>query len=955
MFGIEMWGVALTVLTGLVVILPHSAFARVFDINRSNNVGLYWGQNSFGATHPGVPGQKAIEEYCSYDTSDIYLVSFLNIFNAGSDSPPGLNLANACETTFNDSSLLHCPDTGKGIKQCQEKGKIVLLSLGGAAGSYGFNNDEEAAQFADRIWDMFMGGKADRRPFEDAIIDGVDLDIEGGSSVGYSAFVHRLRERFAERPERKFYITAAPQCPFPDVYLGPIIDHSWLDMLFVQFYNNWCNAQYFPDRFNFDDWDKWAKTRSMNPDVKIYLGIPGSPQAAGTGYVDPEAISRIIPEIKNKYPTFGGVFMWDASQATQNRVGEKNYLDHINDILGQAVEQQVSEHHQEPETQPPHNEPEPKPETHHPHEEPEHKPETEASRKDETSSPVANPSLAPATPSQQGSTQEQPNQSLDSATAIEKAEPQTTSSSPISSISQNTDGSLISTPAGIPDTSSSSSDSPLSAAANSPTQSIHHSSISSSNEMSKTDDGGSNRIIPFSSSSPVSTPIKVVPQSSQEASSASVPVTIPPQSVAEPLVIGPENPSVKNNTGNLVMESMPPVGRTVCPVEGAECSDEGYTCNGHHFGTCVFGRWVMRKCSASPDVACFNVSPDLITCDWIKGRPLQTCDPASGSDNKSEAETQASSSRASQDEAPASVTEENSSSGNSTLDGTSSNGKPASISRLVGFARPVDHLAFVSEPSLMMLSRQATDFEMLWNLDPGLWNSPDGPRQAKMANNRVAGVAGRIQSPLQKILADGNKISGEDEIQVAPHVESNEITPMLAEFNFVPVSSNHEGTDMQVLLRVRTLSNNPIPASWRIGFELPKGYELRGTSRGQLIDPVDIEPDVKAIFSRRRARYRNVEEEENKEDPANQIQITTPLSNNGTESSPGNKLSVDQIVLEEFNQIQDLDGKVYEIRSIPELEPGSSMALSFQIHVVAEPLGVEMQMPDPFLAFITPY
>jgi hypothetical protein len=60
------------------------------------------------------------------------------------------------------------------IKYCQEKGKIVTISLGGADSVVGFSTDLQAQTFADYIWDMFLGGSDQKiqRPFGDAILDG---------------------------------------------------------------------------------------------------------------------------------------------------------------------------------------------------------------------------------------------------------------------------------------------------------------------------------------------------------------------------------------------------------------------------------------------------------------------------------------------------------------------------------------------------------------------------------------------------------------------------------------------------------------------------------------------------------------------------------------------------------------------------------------------------------------
>lgn len=83
----------------------------------------------------------------------------------------------------------------KDIKACQAKGKAVTLSLGGATGVGGFTSDQQAQKFADQVYDIFLGGSSDTRPFGDAVLDGIDLDVEGGTSEGYAAFVDQIRVR----------------------------------------------------------------------------------------------------------------------------------------------------------------------------------------------------------------------------------------------------------------------------------------------------------------------------------------------------------------------------------------------------------------------------------------------------------------------------------------------------------------------------------------------------------------------------------------------------------------------------------------------------------------------------------------------------------------------------------------------------------------------------------------
>ncbi|CAO3623288.1 unnamed protein product [Mucor hiemalis] len=274
------------------------------------NVFYYWGQNSAGGSNT----QGSLASYCQSGQVDAVLVSFLHVFNVG--GLPSINLSSACEATFPGTTLLTCPAIGNDIKTCQGLGVKVILSLGGAAGSYSLSGDAQAATFTQTLWDLFGGGTSNTRPFGDSVIDGVDLDIEGGPSTGYASFVSKVRAKFAPaKPD--FLVGAAPQCPFPDVILGSVIDAVGFDYINVQFYNNYCSAA--GNSFNFNTWANWATTVSPNKNVKIMLTLPGAPTAAGSGYVPITTIQSIVPTLASSYPgVYGGVAIWDASQAWNN-------------------------------------------------------------------------------------------------------------------------------------------------------------------------------------------------------------------------------------------------------------------------------------------------------------------------------------------------------------------------------------------------------------------------------------------------------------------------------------------------------------------------------------------------------------------------------------------------------------------------------------------------------------
>jgi chitinase len=63
------------------------------------------------------------------------------------------------------------------IKTCQDAGKIVLLSLGGAIGDYGFSSSAEAESFATTVWNLFGEGTSSTRPFGSSVVDGFDLGL----------------------------------------------------------------------------------------------------------------------------------------------------------------------------------------------------------------------------------------------------------------------------------------------------------------------------------------------------------------------------------------------------------------------------------------------------------------------------------------------------------------------------------------------------------------------------------------------------------------------------------------------------------------------------------------------------------------------------------------------------------------------------------------------------------
>lgn len=147
--------------------------------------------------------------------------------------------------------------------------------------------------------------------------------------VGFDRHIDTLRQLFkTQYPPRDYLITAAPQCPDLDYYpknavyniLHPSPKYdAYPDMVFVQFYNNYCSATtHETKQFNFNVWDKWATERTRGR-TKIYLGVLGKENNMDTGYVTYEKLTVILDDIRRSR-NFGGVMIWDAGYAYANEL-----------------------------------------------------------------------------------------------------------------------------------------------------------------------------------------------------------------------------------------------------------------------------------------------------------------------------------------------------------------------------------------------------------------------------------------------------------------------------------------------------------------------------------------------------------------------------------------------------------------------------------------------------------
>ncbi|KAH0978837.1 hypothetical protein GBA52_006014 [Prunus armeniaca] len=249
--------------------------------SQAGGIAIYWGQGS-----PSNEGSLA--DTCNTGNYQFVNIAFLSTF--GNGQTPVLNLAAHCDPSTNG-----CTSLSTDIKACQAKNIKVLLSIGGGAGSYSLTSADDARQVADYLWNNFLGGQANSRPLGDAVLDGIDFDIEAGGGQFWDELARSLSGRAS-----KVYLAAAPQCPFPDAHLD---DNNAANLLSA--------------------WNQWTSTEAK----QVFLGLPAAPEAAPSGgFIPADALkSQVLPNIKSS-PKYGGVMLWSKQY-------DNGYSDSIKDSV----------------------------------------------------------------------------------------------------------------------------------------------------------------------------------------------------------------------------------------------------------------------------------------------------------------------------------------------------------------------------------------------------------------------------------------------------------------------------------------------------------------------------------------------------------------------------------------------------------------------------------------------
>ncbi|KAL6616416.1 hypothetical protein ACP70R_038686 [Stipagrostis hirtigluma subsp. patula] len=269
--------------------LVATLLAALLATCHAGGIAIYWGQNQ---------GEVSLSATCASGNYKFVILAF--VFKFGEGRTPQLDLGDHC-----DPSSGGCRVLSSDIRSCQRRGIKVLLSICGGVGEYGLSSAGDARQVAAYHWNNYLGGTSSSRPLGDAVLDGIDFDIELGSAKHWDSLARDLKN-MGKNGGEAVLLSAAPQCPFPDEWDGGAINTGLFDFVWVQFYNN-PPCQFSAGRRAFlDAWKKWESV----PAGQIFLGLPAAKDAAGTGFVPAgELTSRVLPLIRGS-PKYGGVMLW---------------------------------------------------------------------------------------------------------------------------------------------------------------------------------------------------------------------------------------------------------------------------------------------------------------------------------------------------------------------------------------------------------------------------------------------------------------------------------------------------------------------------------------------------------------------------------------------------------------------------------------------------------------------
>ncbi|KAJ9050482.1 Chitinase 2 [Entomophthora muscae] len=289
--------------------------AGILDLSSKTNLVVPWGQHL---------SEKPLREYCHKQDISTLVISSLDLRPMSRKSPL-LNITHHCNTFFNGPriDILHCPEVEEDIKYCQKQGKSVILSI-----SSSVPTAHAAYRLATDIWNMFLGGQSSTRPFGSAILDGIDVPIKGDDeALNHVHHLLRKLQVYFKHSKSPYFVTSTVECSY-EFDSHKALQKVYFDGVFVKFYNSWCEVQNYldPKAWNWKAWARWARTKSINRNVKIFLGVEARQMSGNPGYASGNLLKYTLYDAAST-SQFGGLMV---SGETSIWDGTSEKLDYVN-------------------------------------------------------------------------------------------------------------------------------------------------------------------------------------------------------------------------------------------------------------------------------------------------------------------------------------------------------------------------------------------------------------------------------------------------------------------------------------------------------------------------------------------------------------------------------------------------------------------------------------------------
>jgi len=261
-------------------------------------ISVFWGQKPNAS-------EGTLESLCSSGNYNIVIIQSLLAFDDGKE--PDINLADHCGTAS-------CSQLQPQIEYCQQNNIKVFLSIGQDRTAlktkrhrrYSSSDDIIGAEkLASYIFEKYLSGQPG--PLGSVALDGINLaDVQDGENLKWDELAKAFQ---TYTTEKKIYLSAAPECVYPDYYLGTAISTGLFDYIWVEFfYQNPCLYTNGDATELLKAWGRWT---AGVPNSKIFLAIVVASDEEIAGYIPPQdLISKVLPTIKQS-SNYGGVAIWD--------------------------------------------------------------------------------------------------------------------------------------------------------------------------------------------------------------------------------------------------------------------------------------------------------------------------------------------------------------------------------------------------------------------------------------------------------------------------------------------------------------------------------------------------------------------------------------------------------------------------------------------------------------------